>query len=78
MQWLRGHPSTMWTVKGEGGFLKKPCRSTRGGGGVRGWSTWTIFLHTTAQNAVVLRAFGVFIYIVTIRFFVKNMQSHMT
>ena len=30
------------------------------------------FLHTRAQNAALLREFGVFIYIVTIRFFVKQ------
>ena len=68
----------MWTAKGEGGVPEKTMSVHKGGGGVRDWSTWTIFLHTTAQNAVLLREFGVFIYIVTIRFFVKNMQSHMT
>ena len=33
----------MWTAKGEGGFLKKPCHSTREGGDVGGRSTWTKF-----------------------------------
>ena len=46
---LRGHSTTTWTRRGEGGSAKSPRLSTQGGGGL--WmSTWTKVLKKGIEN----------------------------
>ena len=47
--------------EGGGGFLKKPCLSTRGEGVLEAGPRGQKFSYTAALNAVLLREFGVFI-----------------
>ena len=55
----------MWTAKEGGGFVKKPCRSTRREGVLEAGPHGQFFWHTTALNAVLLCELGVFIKIST-------------
>ena len=62
----------MWTAKGEGGFWKNHVGPQGGEGVLEAGPHGQFVLHTTAQNALLLRDLKSY----NVIFYEKNMQPH--